>query len=418
MTAKRFTVWYAGDSQILGEWIVAHTALADQEVDFRPIAESDANKPSQFFRMPARIRDILYLDAPDLIVSCNHMPILSLEISTEAGTGHNAFQRFSRLAAAVERGVPALYIYPEAVWVTRRESPARWDRINPLIFHTLEKVMDIFEVPAFLYFFPSDYAGSGNTPPGLDANRKGLLLETDPQFPNVPRPSDAEMRALFSHISHLVQLALGKDASKVGQIALTEGWATMWRRKMSEYWKRETSAIERDMSPLTSTIEVSTALLLGHLEHFAGPRHDFGFLLPERSTTLIYQATGRYRHQGDPYTGALAAIDYLRCRTGTSYEDRDKNLVMAFGKVDTSSDSLQIEGPASVDDFVEPIHALYSSENKVLLNRTYDQLRRDIPRFMMQVRFGTTFTKRKDLRIFAYFCDAIVFPDGALWRES
>ena len=61
--------------------------------------------------MPDHIRRILYLDAPDLIVEHNNEPIFSIEITTEAGTGHNAFQRFSRIAASVENSVPAFYIY-------------------------------------------------------------------------------------------------------------------------------------------------------------------------------------------------------------------------------------------------------------------------------------------------------------------
>lgn len=118
--------------------------------------ESDASKPSDFHKMPDHIRKILYLDACDLIVEKDNEPVFSIEITTEAGTGHNAFQRFARIAASVENSVPAFYIYPEGVIVTRQNTPPRWDKINPLVFRALESVMSIYQIPALLYYFPSD----------------------------------------------------------------------------------------------------------------------------------------------------------------------------------------------------------------------------------------------------------------------
>ena len=120
--------------------------------------ESDANNPTRFHTMPDHIRKILYLDAPDLIVEKDNEPVFSIEVTTEAGTGHNAFQRFARIAAAVENSVPAFYIYPEGAIITRKGSSPGWDEINPLIFHALESVMSVYEIPALLYYFPSDIA--------------------------------------------------------------------------------------------------------------------------------------------------------------------------------------------------------------------------------------------------------------------
>lgn len=411
-------IWYAGDARVFAEWITLHTDLKDRDPVFKELAESDANKPRHFFRMPARIRDILYLDAPDLIVSVNNVPILSIEISTEAGTGHNAFQRFSRLAAAVERGVPALYIYPEAVWVKRRDSNPRWDRINPLIFKTLCRVSQIFEVPAFLYFYPTEFRLGSPKAPTKGTLPKGLKHDPNPKFPGVPDPGSPDMRSLFEHVNGILELSDRHGPRHAGRASLSTGWAESWLRRMDDYWKANGSPIEATMSPLSSTIEVATSTLLEHLEIYADRRHDFGELLPSREKTIIYHPTGKYRNQGDPYTGSLAAIDYLWCRTGPTYEDRDKNLAVAFGSIHESGGELRIEGPASVTDFVTPIRDMYSSEARVLLNKEYGDFRGAIPRYMMQVRHGTTYTKRKDLRIYSYFCDVLLFKDGALWREA
>ena len=109
-------IWQPTGSEPLVDWLIEHTELKDLselgelKVNFLP--KSDGDNPKYFFQMPTRIKEILYLDSPDLIISINSIPVLSLEISREAGTGHNAFQRFSRIAAAVENGVAAFYIYP------------------------------------------------------------------------------------------------------------------------------------------------------------------------------------------------------------------------------------------------------------------------------------------------------------------
>jgi hypothetical protein len=144
-------------------------------------------------------------------------------------------------------------------------------------------------------------------------------------------------------------------------------------------------------------------------------------MLTDRDETLIYEVNAGYRTGGDPYTGCIAAIDYLECRTGPTYEDRDTNLVLVYGKVDVdSAGNLTVTGGASVGDYVDSVTRTYSARGAILLGQSYNSLRSagNIPRYMMQVRHGTTYTKRKDVRIFAYFCDAILFRDGALWREA
>ena len=70
----------------------------------------------------------------------------------------------------------------------------------------------------------------------------------------------------------------------------------------------------------------------------------------------------------------------------------------------------------SVDDFVADVQ---SSEGKNLLGKDYDELRvYEIPRYYMQVRYGSMFSKNKHIRIYSYFADAILFKDGALWRDA
>ena len=139
-----FRIWYSTES--FADYIINHTKLKEYDFEKNKIYESDANNPKNFHSMPDHIKEILYLDAPDLIVEIDSEPIFSIEISTEAGTGHNAFQRFARIAASVEKNVPAFYIYPEAAIITRKNDDTpiiKWDSINPLVFKALDEVMNI-----------------------------------------------------------------------------------------------------------------------------------------------------------------------------------------------------------------------------------------------------------------------------------
>lgn len=417
MIPANLTLWYSTESEVLADWFISNTSLSTHpNLDMRPLAMSDASRPRDFHAMPARIKDILYLDSPDIILSINHVPVMSLEISLEAGTGHNAFQRFSRLAAAVENGVAAFYIYPEAAWINRK-GKGSWDVINPQIFKTLENTMRIFGVPAFIYFHPTDFQGDRHKLPSKDAGPKGHFFEKDPHYPLVPDSTDPQMVELFQHVEEILKMGETQAAKEIGAEALTKSWAQKKRDWMISEWARREDG--KVWSPVTATSVVRTEVILEYLAKYAEAKHDFGELLNSREMTLIYHPKERYRKQGDPYTGCLAALDYLLCREGKSYEDRSMNLFIAFGDLIFEGEKLiAIDGPAEVSDYVSPVQELYKSTSKVLLGLPYKKLFGSVPRYMMQVRHGTSFTKRKDLRIYAYFADAIMFPDGALWREA
>jgi hypothetical protein len=172
-----------------------------------------------------------------------------------------------------------------------------------------------------------------------------------------------------------------------------------------------------NMSPLTATIKVPTDYILNYLKTYESSSYKIGELLRSRKETIIYKVDAGFR--GDPYPGALAAIDYLLCREGKTFEDREYNLVMAWSDVvvDKKKKTIILKGTkGKIKDFVS---AVKSSESKNLLTKTYTQLKHsEIPRYYMQVRYGSMFSKVKHIRVFSYFADAILFPDGALWRDA
>ncbi|MDX5422133.1 MAG: hypothetical protein LPK14_07760 [Hymenobacteraceae bacterium] len=408
-----YRIWYSTES--FADYIIAHTALRDRVCVKKRMYESDANNARNFHTMPDHIKKILYLDAPDLIVEKDTEPLFSVEVSTEAGTGHNAFQRFARLAASVENNVPAFYIYPEAAIITRQGAAPKWDRLNPLIFKALEDVMSIYRIPALLYYFPSDHRSHPEAATSPNSRRKGLRFDANRDFAGSPDSTDTEMQAMFQAINETIQ-AVEQHGVIDGRNRLLGKRVLLDRRSlMQQEYAAKGGTL--DMSPLTATIRVPTSYLLNALSAYEGGGYAVGELLRSRPETIIYKVDAAFR--GDPYPGARAAIDYLLCREGRSFEERRYNLVMAWGNVvvDEALETVSVASTkASIQDFVSAVQA---SEGKNLLTKDHSSIPdHEIPRYYMQVRYGSMFSKVKHIRVYAYFADAILFTDGALWRDA
>ena len=406
-----FKVWYSTES--FADFIIDHTMLKDYELEKNKMYESDANNPKNFHSLPDHIKNILYLDAPDLIVEYNSEPVFTIEVTTEAGTGHNAFQRFARIAASVENNVPAFYIYPEAAIITR-ENTIRWDSINPLVFKALDDVMSIYSVPALLYYFPTDFRNCSNPAESTYYSTKGLMFDNNIEYAGCPNHLDQNMKKMFLSIDEILKSILlsgVKDGTQnlLSNIVIREQRDYM----MKEYYSKDGSL---NSSPLTSTIEIDTKYLLDYLKKYESGDYRIGRLLRNREKTIIYNVDAKFR--GDPYPGCLAAIDYLKCREGKTFEDRRNNLVMVWGKAEIVDNELVVTSSrdCSINDFV---NAVKSSSSKNLLNKNYNQLDfSEIPRYYMQVRHGSTYSKVKHISVYSYFADAILFEDGSVWRDG
>jgi len=410
-----FTIWYSSES--MANFIIDHTLLSKYNCTKRRMAESDASKPKDFHKVPDHLKKILYLDAPDIIVELDGEPIFSFEDSKEAGTGHNVFQRFARLAAAAENKIPAFYLYPEAVVISRESAgTCKWDALNPLIFNALNRLMDIYCTPALLFYYPSYYREYKNKPQEelKQLKYKGLKLdECNLNYATCPI-IDNEISTMFALMNELIQAVISKGYQAVYDCLKKQSFSNRRTWHSSEYCRMTSSD---DLSPITSTIKLPTSAVLKYIQNKTKIEINDS-IINARKETIIYKVNANFR--GDPYPGALAALDYLLCRNGKTFEDREYNLVMAWGDLQYNNTTKEIlisgDSSKSIDKFCSSVS---NSERKNLLNRNYSQLKKDeIPRYYMQVRYGSTFSKSKEIRIYAYFCDAILFHDGVLWREG
>ena len=423
----KWRIWYSTRS--FADFIVANTSLKDcgESVDYKTMAESDANKSAAFHKVPDHIKRILYLDAPDIIVEYNSEPVLCIEETKEAGSGHNPFQRFARIAAAVENKVPAIYIMPEAT-IIRRDVKRKgevvgnklgWDAINPMVFRLYNQTMDIFKVPALVFYYPSDYRSyMDNAQDSPHLETKGVIYNDNlVDFPACPTTEDDEMCQMFRVIDTILENAKGG----AGASALVDKRIIRER----QYWMQQQlytklgDKIIETLSPITATKTVETSKLLALLSRYApigDGANDVSELLASRPQTVIYQCDATFR--ADPYAGTLCAIDYLLCREDKSFEDREKNLVLCFGKVEEDENAINVRSDkCSIDDFMQAFSN--SGTKNLLTTRSFKELLpEDISRYYMQVRHGSTYSKAKHIRVFSYFADAIIFTDGELWREA
>ena len=415
-----YRVWYSTES--FANYIIDHTSLSQQNVVKSKLYESDASKPKSFHRMPDHIRKILYLDSPDLIIEKDNEPIFTVEVSSEAGTGHNSFQRFARIAASVENQVPAFYIYPEGAIITRKSLSPKWDVINPAIFKALDAIMSIYDIPALLYYFPSDLSKfpNPNAENSPNLKKKGLHYDLNiTKYAACPDSKSDEMHNLFIALDEVIKKTEEKGIHD-GRISLLKSLIIRQRRNFmnKEYSMKSNGRELSSMSPLSATEIAPSTYLTNYLSKFESANYSLGELLNSRENTVFYKANASFR--GDPYPGALAAIDYLLCREGKTFEDRRNNLVLVFGnlEIDYGNKSISIS-----DQNGSSIHSMFTdvknSERHNLLTRDYNTLKNfEISRYLMQVRYGSTYSKVKHIRVYSYFADAILFPDGSLWRDA
>lgn len=414
-----YRIWYSTIG--FADYIIDNTLLKARPNEKRRLFESDA-KSNEFHAIPDHIKKILYLDAHDLIIEAispnGFEPIVSIEESKEAGTGHNSFQRFARLAASVENQVPTLYIYPEATVIGRTGEKKTWDKINPNIFKAMQEIMDTHNIPALLFYYPTFYNEFPDPKLAPSAN-KGRKQESVIRYLGCPASSDSQMQDMFKIIDTIILKVEALGAISARESLLKERIIKDKREWMAGQYHSKKNPLKIN-SPMTATVVVPTTALTNHLAKFSKTAN-VGELIASRAETVIYKIDGEFR--GDPYPGALAALDYLMCRNGKSFEERDKNLAICFGDLTYSAKDKTItivDNPdtkhSTIQDLTDDVA---KSENRNLLSKDFQSLNKEqIPRYFMQMRYGSTFSKSKHIRVYSYFADAILFPDGALWREA
>ena len=350
--------------------MVDNTDLKTLPHQYKRMYKSDAAFPKNFSSMPDHIKQLLRYDSPDVIIDYMDEPILVLEYTLSAGSGDHPYQRLPRIICACEREVPAIYIMPEYKAVGQRNQTTKkkeysWDNLNPAGMQRMFKFIN---------------EALTRTKGDVVSGRRSLIHTM------VCREERERMLRDFAE----------------------KGWPT-----------------DRLPNNENSSITVPTEYLMNYLKQYETADYKIGkFLRPDaRPETVIMFTNAKYRDSGDPYVGMLAALDFLKCREGKTYEDRKRNLVLSYAKMQRDDKNKTIilddKAIASVDNFCKLINTNELGNNLAIRVANYASLIGEmIPRYYMQMRYGTIFSKNKTTRISAYFADAILFKDGAFWRDA
>lgn len=387
-------IW-VGEDDSAGKFIVENSSLR-RDRRFSPrrdILRIIPNNQKAFPQNPDFLREILYLDRPDVVVTDKdpERPILAIEFCAEAPSGHDILQRFGRVAAAAGSSVPFAFVFPERKWI-RRQNRDGWDIYNPLIFKGLQQIGHFHQTPVLAFYFPS----AEHAPP-----RQGKLL-FDRRFRNLPDKRHPEMKQLFELVDLCVEYS--KENKPLSEIIFEPLYTTreswMWQRYAERCPNPEN---EEQWLPLLSCQTIRTTELATFITESTGVRNVvLNPTILSRPKTIIYSNDSQ-TFRSDPYGGTAVAVDYLRCRKGRKVADRHTNLAVMFRM-------------APVSDIEEKYQAFY--EKRCPFREDYNELRHSsggIPYLNLHLKEGCKFTKQKEIRQICAFADILIFRDGVIY---
>jgi len=373
----RVNAWY-GDDRQAAKFVVAQTALRHHDVRIRKIHTNRRD----FVRNPDAIQRMLYLDRPDIVITTGdpEVPILALEFCAEAPTGHNITQRMARVAAAAEFQIPFAYMFPERKWITRRGG-GRWDEYNPLPLYSLLQIARFHQCPVLAFFWEASEEARGHGRLCCDSAIPGAEL---------PDARRNETQALFQFVN--LALTYAQEHRPFSEMAFDpfvmtrERW--MWER--FNVRRRELD----ELSPLSATGEVSTSALARKLKRL-GLTDGLPAHVKARPRTLLYSPKVT-TFRSDPYAGNLVAIDYAKCRVGPTVRHRHMNLAIAFSELPFR---LAREKFRHFHARACPFRDGYDRADSYLT---------------LHLRDGCRYTKQKELRVFCFYADIVIFQDAVL----
>jgi hypothetical protein len=376
---------YYTDHKEQAEYIIDNTILKDYQTTIKRLLHGKTT----FAYNPDELKDILYLDLPDIIATSGtpEKPVFSVEFCGQKPVGFNIHQRFARVVACADFRIPFAYVFPQRAWVIRKGSE-RWDFVDPRIYLAMLNAMQFHSVPLLAF----NWVTHENS-----TNEGKILVEKNPKYRGVLPPSDdAEMQSMFNFLNAVIDnflrnrdvlfLINNPDTMKINRSM----WAKFNERGGDSGPPGSCKTIPTE--ELNDFIQSSTGLDISErFKHDPPPE-----ILNTRKESFIF-TTSVDRYRADPYTGLLPVLDYCYCRNGATIRDRYRNLIFHFSEI-------------SYND-VKSQCAKYH-ERDCPMRKDY----KDVDRFLsLHLREGCRFTKPKELRIYFYFADVVVFKDAVLY---
>lgn len=120
------------------------------------------------------VQQVLAYDRPDIVLLDEGVPILVVEETVEVPSGHNVGQRFARIAAAAEAGVPSVYFGP---YVARKHGgeTAGPRYMNARLFHALDAMERVTGAAVTTINWPVDEMCEVRRDPDKDADMREYI---------------------------------------------------------------------------------------------------------------------------------------------------------------------------------------------------------------------------------------------------
>ena len=375
-------------SQALQHWV---EALIGSQCTFKSLPNS--NNSAAFTQLPAYVADILYLDKPDVIITAisgiHERPICSIELAGCTPQYQHAIQRFSRMLASAGNGCPSVVIMPRR----KRENQGgpRFYSRSPAISYGAVRLMDIYNVPAFVLDWPDDdgmleHEGSDPLPPL--ASEPMLMLS---QF-------IAEAIRAFATLDFLGVLWKGSVTRRLLDATRRDAYGSGAPTIASPGGGGGAGGVAN--LDLISTTDLLTRML----QEGRASQEVIAQIPPHiraRHSSLLFYPTRLVKKAGDPYVGMMSYYDIAFCRDGSSSRDRTHNLVaycngVSIAEVTNAMRNFNNNSSNNGCPFVQDVDAS------------------NILRYAYHLRNGCAKTKTKPIRIYSELADIIVFSDGIL----
>lgn len=224
------------------------------------------------------VRSVLAYDRPDIILLDGDTPVLVVEETVEVPSGHNVGQRFARIAAAAEAGVPCLYFGP---YVAKKHGGATAGPryMNVRLFHALDAMKRTTRAAVTTINWPVDAQ--------FEVRRD--------------RAKDADVREYVATFMELY--AAARDLKQLNATLLKSNIHSRMIAERNTFVKRSIRNPEQYDGPPDSVEFLK-------LSDFRKRRPDVDRVLCGKAEVILYNV-GMNNIRSDPYTGMAMLYRYL-----------------------------------------------------------------------------------------------------------
>ncbi len=350
MPKRNFKVYYTEYTPDGAEYLVQNSDLKNHNVALVRLTSSQISGSTVTSTSP-KLLQVLALDKPDYIITDadqNDEPILTIEFTTQAPVGQNEMQRYARAAASVINEVPGAFVFAADKYI--RHSDASWHhRTAHKVYLASAKASQIYNTPMLTFDWPFDEDEYQN-------GNGGLLINAETNTPPDPSATYPEMQDFFKYINLVLKHHINDTRSQLMPEGFIRDRIQLMEKKCPLKYVRIGESPGFDSVAKIKTVELAemllgkkapnevTPLLANVTAQILNPKLSKSLAEAQlelrnfwmRDETVIVATKAdplaNNRGYGDPFSGTLAAVDFIHCHQVDSHLliNRKRNLIMLF----------------------------------------------------------------------------------------